>query len=739
MSVHPVIMCGGAGTRLWPASRPSTPKQFLALAGDRSMFQDTASRVMGVEDFAGLIVVGGARHERTIVEQLAAMGVSAGLLLEPEGRDSAPAMAAAAVFLAERDPDAVMVVVAADHHIPDAAGFRRALDAAVATARQGWITTLGVRPTAPSTAYGYIKPGEALSAGPARRVAAFVEKPDRKTAKAYVAARYLWNSGNFVVKAAVLVEELAAHAPDVLDSVRRALAEASVGDAFRLGAAFRTAPKISIDYAVMEKTSRAAVLPAAFAWSDLGAWDAVKAASPPDAAGNAVHGEAVLLDTSNALVRAGEGMLVALAGVRDIAVVAERDAVLVTALDRSQDVKRIVEQLARDGRPQVDRPAEPELSLRDHAARYAHWLTTAALPLWWALGADHVGGGFHEALASNAQPHPSPRRARVQARQIFTYATAGELGWPGPWRDAAGHGLTCLLRRYRRPDGLFRSAVTADGAPAEEAAGLYDQAFVLLALATVFNGDPKRTELADEAEALRQAIEAAFAHPAGGFREAVGAPFWANPHMHLLEAALAWAEAGGGAAWDDLAGRIVALALARFVDVGGGFLREYFDADWRPAEGAAGRVVEPGHQFEWAWLLDRWAERSGDAAAHAAARALYRTGGRGVDRLREVAVDELDDAGAVTRASARLWPQTERIKAALRLADGAPQAERTTCLADAASACRGLWRYLETPTRGLWRDRQQPDGSFLDEPAPASSFYHLIGAVAELRRRAPTA
>ena len=334
MALYPVIMCGGAGARLWPASRPSRPKQFLALVGERSLFQETVARCAPLASGAGrLVVVAGVAHAGWIDRQLADLGVEATVLLEPEPRDSAPAMAAAAAWIAARDPQGVAAFVASDHFIPDHDAFRRAVrEAAEAATAAARIVTLGVRPRDPSSAYGYIEPaGRGLSA-----VDAFVEKPDAATAEAYIGAGYLWNSGNFIVSAATLVDQLNRHAPQVLAAAQAALPD---GEATALTDAFRAAPKISIDYAVMEKTDAASVLEVDFEWSDLGAWDAIAATG----AGSA--GTQLVLDGENCLIRAPEGMVVAAVGVRDLAIIVEKDAVLVCDLNRAQDVKGVVEAL----------------------------------------------------------------------------------------------------------------------------------------------------------------------------------------------------------------------------------------------------------------------------------------------------------------------------------------------------------------------------------------------------------
>ncbi|MFZ5728043.1 MAG: AGE family epimerase/isomerase [Pseudomonadota bacterium] len=721
MSVYPVIMCGGSGTRLWPESRPERPKQFLALVGARSMFQDTVLRVAPLAERGEVLIVAGAGHASLITTQLAQIGVAATVLLEPEPRDSAPAMAAACAWIAARDPDGVAVVVAADHHIPDGEAFGHAARTAVDAARAGHIVTLGIAPTSPSTAYGYISPGERL--GPVCRVEAFVEKPDAQTAQRYIEAGYLWNSGNFVVAAQVLMAELETFAPEIASAAREAISHAvssdGVAPVVRLSEAFRQARKISIDYAVMERTRRTAVLPVDFAWSDLGAWEAVMAASPADDAGNVVLGDALLIDARNCLVRAGEGRQVAVLGLSELAVIADGPRILVSRLADSQKVKAAAEHFA--GRKGASIEGAAFSTLAEAADWFDVWLRASALPLWWTLGADHLAGGYVEGLTPQGRPLGAPRRSRVQTRQAYVYAVAGQLGWEGPWREAAWHGLKGFLERYRRPDGFFRALVSAAGEPLEETAALYDQAFALLAMAALHRTDPGHTDLEGQAEQLLGALQG-LRHSAGGFREIEPHVFQANAHMHLLEAAMAWIEAGGGPQWRHLASEIAGLALDRFIDPCGGVLREFFDVDWRPAHGDDGRLVEPGHQFEWAWLLTRWARlTSSDSAAQAAER-LFQAGLRGVDPVRGVAINAMNDDFSVRDASARLWPQTEWLKASLILGREA----------EALRAANGLRAYLSTPAQGAWRDKMQPDGGFVEEAAPASSFYHIMAACQEL-------
>lgn len=721
MGIYPVIMCGGAGTRLWPASRPSRPKQFIPLSGNRSLFQETALRVAPLARHgARLVVVGGVAHREAILGQLAELGLEAQVLLEPEARDSAAAMAAAAAWTARIDPDGVNIFVASDHHIPDHEAFRTAARDAAEAARAGRIVTLGVRPDAASSAYGYIAPeGEGLSA-----VRAFVEKPDTATAQRYIADGYLWNSGNFIVAAATLLEEMAHAAPAVAAAAAASLPPAAE-PVQTLSAAFLAAPKISIDYAVMEKTRRASVLAVDFEWSDLGAWDAVAATGEGDL------GAFIFEDAEGCMARASEGVVVAAIGVRNLAIIAERDAVLVCDMSRSQDVKRVVERLRTASPQHLDFPRTPVEDLTQGASRFSDWLRMRALPLWSAAG-QAEDGAFAELLALDGRVVPAHRRARVQARQIFVFAEAGRAGWTGPWRRIAGDGVARLEADYLRSDGLMRALLDERGRPLDETAMLYDQAFHMLARAAAaragIDGDHRATAATVRDTLLSQAPDR------GGLVEQGEHPHQSNAHMHLLEACLAWEAAGGDAGWARLADRIVALAMTAFIDAAGGFLREIFAADWSPAPGEDGRLVEPGHQFEWAWLLARYGRARGDADAILAARRLHAFGRRGIDARRQVALDALNDDGAPRTRRARLWPQTEWLKSALILAELSDDGERALLLEDAAAAQRALWRYL-TPD-GLWRDKLLDDGRFIDEPAPASSLYHILGAHLQLQATA---
>lgn len=723
--VYPVILCGGSGTRLWPASRPSRPKHFIPLAGNRSLFQETVQRVNSLAtDGGSLIVVAGVSHQKTILSQLSEIGASAVVLLEPEGRDSAAAMAAAAIWTRRQSPDAVNLFVPSDHHVPDYEAFHRAVRLAVEASHTGQIVTLGIVPTSPSSAYGYIAP---TSSGLCE-VAAFVEKPTESAARRYIDNGYLWNSGNFIVRADVLEEEFAQSANSLHASVTHAVdAATNESGCIVLGDAFRAAAKISVDYAIMEKTKRASVLPVTFEWSDLGAWDAVHESGEGDVG---VH---ILEDSEGCLIRANDGVLVAAIGLRNVGIVVERDAVLVTDLKRSQDVKKVVERLAQLSPRHLDFAQPPAPSFLEGATRLCTWMRTRALPTWCTLGQSD-NGAFEEVLALDGRRVLTTRRARVQARQIYVYGQAGLMGWTGPWRNTVERGMEYLNEGFSRPDGLLRSALDVAGRPTDETATLYDQAFLLLALAVAHRAIG-RPDLEARAQSVRNLLLSE-RHHKGGLIESGTRPYQANPLMHMLEASTAWEEISIDKGWSDLSDAIVTLAQTRLIDKTNGIISEFFDHDWVPLDSRQDELIEPGHQLEWAGLLARHAQARQDTELGELAWTLYQNGLDGFDPTKEVIIDSRNMNDSVRSERARLWPQTEWLKASLIFASIFDDGRREFCLNQAAKAEAGLWRYL-TPD-GLWKDKLLEVGRFIDEPAPGSSFYHIMAAYAEIERAIAT-
>lgn len=407
-TIHPVVLSGGSGTRLWPLSRAALPKQLLPLLTDYTLLQETLRRVLVLPHVAPPVVICNTEHRFIIAEQLRAIDVTAdSIVLEPVGRNTAPAIAVAALSIARHSPEGLMLVLPADHVIRDASAFTDAVAHAANVAKQGYLTTFGIHAHSPETGFGYIHQGEALhDSAHGFAVSAFVEKPDQSTAEFYLAqGGYLWNSGMFMFRVDTLLDEFRRLRPDILDACESALAGAHNDlDFVRLDcAAFTVCPSESIDYAIMEHTHKAAVIPADMGWNDIGAWDALWAMSNKDDAGNALRGDVIVDTARNNLVRA-ESRLVVILGVDDLVVVETADAVLVAHKNHAQGVKRIVDHLKAESRQEHlyhDRVYRPwgwyegidngerfqvkrimvkpgaKLSLQMHYHRAEHWIVVS--------------------------------------------------------------------------------------------------------------------------------------------------------------------------------------------------------------------------------------------------------------------------------------------------------------------------------------------------------------------------
>ncbi|WP_407496527.1 mannose-1-phosphate guanylyltransferase/mannose-6-phosphate isomerase [Pseudooceanicola sp. MF1-13] len=358
--IHPMILCGGSGTRLWPLSRKSYPKQFAKLRGDDSLYQGSAMRLSG-KGFAAPTVVTSSDFRFIVIEQAAAKEITpAEVLIEPTGKNTAPAICAAALSLDARQPGALMLVAPSDHLIPDTDAFRATVHAAVPAAQAGQLVTFGIRPDRAETGYGWLElsqPTDDFAPVP-QPLKAFVEKPDRETAQTMLSGqKHLWNAGIFLFSTTAILDAFATHAPDILSACRAALEGQEVDLAFtRLDPdAWAQLPDISIDYAIMEKADNLTVVPYAGAWSDLGDWQAVWRESPPDDNGVALNGPATAIDCTDTLLQAtNEGQPVIGIGLSDIITVAMPDAVLVAHKDRAQDVKQAVAALKEQGVPQAE-------------------------------------------------------------------------------------------------------------------------------------------------------------------------------------------------------------------------------------------------------------------------------------------------------------------------------------------------------------------------------------------------
>lgn len=405
--IIPVILCGGSGTRLWPVSRKSFPKQFWPLIGEQSLLAQTALRATGAA-FGAPIIVTNQEHRFIVAEQLRDAGITdPQIMLEPVGRNSAPAIAAAALLAEARDKEAILWIMAADAAIKDLPALHTALAAASKAAEASYFVTFGMAPTSPETGYGYIAQGAPLpEIHGAFELKQFVEKPDLAQAEKMLAAGgYFWNSGMFMFRADTILGEFETHAPEILDAVRAAMLTRTTDlDFIRLGTeAFAKSPDISIDYAIAEHTKKAAIIPAAIGWSDVGSWTALADITPKDKHGNFAQGDVILENTAESYARS-DGIMTALLGVRDLIVVTTKDAVLVAHKNEAQNVKKIVERLKKLKRPEAEehnRTYRPwgfyeslikgdrfqvkrivvwpgrQLSLQKHFHRAEHWVVVA--------------------------------------------------------------------------------------------------------------------------------------------------------------------------------------------------------------------------------------------------------------------------------------------------------------------------------------------------------------------------
>ena len=705
--IHPAILCGGGGTRLWPLSTPAAPKQFLALTGARSMVAETAARVSDPERFAPPLAIGARRHAARLRADLP----QARLILEPAGRNSAPAVAAAALAAPERD--ALVLALPADHHIAAPQAFVSAIEKAAAVAVRGEIVTFGITPDHPATGYGYI---EAEPGGEdARKVLRFVEKPDRETAEAYLkTGRFFWNAGIFLFRADVMIAALERFAPDILTAVRAALTE----DETLEEAAFRACPAKSIDYAVMEKADNIAVIPVSMGWSDLGDHRALHAlaAASPDAV--AAQGPALSTDTRRAFIRS-HGPVVAVHDLDDIAVVATPEAVLVSRLSSAPGIRNAVDRLG----------AGPAYQLSD-AIRARVWarLSDQILPGWARRAWDDDAGGFVESLDMAGAPNRAlTRRGRVAPRQVFSLAAAVQAGWD---RDGAASalvekGLAYLDGPARAPGWGWKHALTPGGED-DARRDLYDHAFVALAGSQAYaaSGAAHARALAEEAFAL---IDQHFADDIHcGWRDVETAPAnekRANPHMHLLEASLAFHAATGDPAALARA-QVIALLFERHMfDAEHGAIREVFNADWSRDARTDAAPIEPGHCFEWAVLLHELEARCGRDLASWRRRLVAFAERAGVRN--GLAADRSGVDAPEPGATHRLWPQLERLRALLL--------HPTPGIEPEAVLKRIEQDYLAPGPAWGWIDRLDADGQPAVDAAPASMLYHLMTGLAPLK------
>ncbi|ESY53075.1 MULTISPECIES: mannose-1-phosphate guanylyltransferase/mannose-6-phosphate isomerase [unclassified Mesorhizobium] len=728
------VMSGGVGSRLWPLSREDNPKQFHDLSGDGSMLAKTLRRLTArPEGETPIFLIAAERHAERVHADLAGLDLAGGgPLFEPTGRNTAAAVALAALRTLSEFGDSLVLVVPSDHEIATPKQFWQSVEAGSQAALAGRLVVFGIKPTQPETGYGYIE--VAAESGGVFDVSRFVEKPDLATAQSYLSAgTFYWNTGIFLFRAGAMRDAFAAFQPDIWQATEAAYkaATSDLSGLYMPLDLYAAIPSNSIDYAIMERAKDIVMVPAGFRWNDLGSWQSLLDVGPADANGNVVVGDVVAIDCENSYIRS-DGRLLSAIGMKDVAIVSTADATFVAPVSHSQHVKKIVEQLEKSGRletrftPAHDRVIESGAWHR----RVHHWLFEETLPLWSTSGVDERHGGFHEALGFDGEALLKPKRMRTTARQVYAFAVAKARGWDGPADRLIAHGIAFMAGKGRTDRGGWVRTLNVDGSVADPTEDAYDHSCVLLALAHAHMcGDPDALRLGQETFVfldahLEDSRMTGFLETSDGEGERRS-----NPHMHLLEAFLAWYEATGDRTYLRRAARIIDLFRSHFFDAESWTLGEYFDAGWKPAAGEKGTWTEPGHHFEWASLLTDFVARSGQGELSNFARKLYASAiANGLNRATGLAYGAVSRQGLPLDLVSRSWPQAEAIKAAIALdGPGGPDLKP-----EIEARVGRLFRWhIDPAPLGLWIDRIDERGRSLASDVPASIFYHLVCALTQ--------
>ena len=728
------VMSGGVGSRLWPLSREDNPKQFHDLSGDGSMLAKTLRRLTArPSGETPIFLIASERHADRVHADLAGLDLSGGgPLFEPTGRNTAAAVALATLRTLSEFGDSLMLVVPSDHEIATARQFWQSVEAGCAAAREGRLVVFGIKPTQPETGYGYIE--VAAQKDGVCDVSRFVEKPDLATARGYLAAgNFFWNTGIFLFRASAMRDAFLAFQPEIWNATEVAykVSTTDLSGLYMPLELYAAIPSTSIDYAIMEHARHIAMVPAGFRWNDLGSWQSLLDVGPSDSQGNVIVGDVVAIDCENSYIRS-DGRLLSAIGLKDVAIVSTVDATFVAPVSHSQHVKKIVEQLEKSGRletrftPAHDRVIESGAWRR----RVHHWLFQETLPLWSTVGVDERHGGFHEALGFDGIPLMKPKRIRTMARQVYAFAVAKARGWDGPADRLISHGIAFMAGNGRTDKGGWVRTLNVDGSVADAAEDAYDHSCVLLALAHAHMcGNPDALRLGEETFVfldahLEDSRMTGFLETSDGEGERRS-----NPHMHLLEAFLAWYQATGDRTYLRRAARIIDLFRSHFFDPESWTLGEFFDGEWKPAKSEKGSWTEPGHHFEWASLLVDFAARSGQTELTGFARKLYASAiANGLNRATGLAYGAVSRQGLPLDRVSRSWPQAEAIKAAIALdGSGGPDLKP-----EIEARVGRLFRWhIDPAPLGLWIDRIDERGRSLAADVPASIFYHLVCALTQ--------
>ncbi|MET0942284.1 MAG: mannose-1-phosphate guanylyltransferase/mannose-6-phosphate isomerase [Mesorhizobium sp.] len=727
------VMSGGVGSRLWPLSREDNPKQFHDLSGDGSMLVKTLRRLAARPAGATPIyLIASERHAERVRTDITSLNLNGGgAIFEPMGRNTAAAVAIATLqALSAFGEKTLVLVVPSDHEISTDSQFWETVERGGPAAVAGRLVVFGVKPNQPETGYGYI---EVASDGSGiHDVSRFVEKPDIEKAKAYVeAGNFFWNTGIFLFRASAMRDAFKEFQPEIWEASEAAYDAAAreVSGLYMPLEHYAAIPSISIDYAIMEHARHIAMVPATFRWNDLGSWQSLLDVSPSDKDGNVVVGDVVAIDCENSYLRS-EGRLLSAIGLKDVAIVSTPDATFVAPVSHSQHVKKIVEQLEKSGRLETKFTPAHDRAIVNGAwrERVGHWLFEETLPLWSTSGVDDLHGGFHEALDFDGRPLKKPKRMRTMARQIYAFAVAKERGWDGPADRLIEHGIAFIAGNGRTNRGGWVRTLNVDGSVADPMEDAYDHSCVLLALAHAHRaGNKDALKLGEETFHFLDA-HLEDARLTGFLETPDGAGLRrSNPHMHLLEAFLAWHTMTGERAYLRRAARVIDLFRSHFFDPESWTLGEYFDDEWRPADGEKGAWTEPGHHFEWASLLVDFAGKSGQKDLVAFARKLYASAiANGLNRATGLAYAAVSRQGLPLDRISRSWPQSEAIKAAIALDETAGPDLKPEIEARVERLFR--W-HIDPAPKGLWIDQIDERGRSLATEVPASIFYHLVTAL----------
>jgi len=728
------VMSGGVGSRLWPLSREDFPKQFHDFSGQGSMLARTLTRLQAcpLTTNMPIHIIGAEAHENHLRSEIVDHALHGGrLVLEPIGRNTAAAVACATQITLAEYGDALMLIVPSDHEITTDTDFWSSIEVGMEAAKSGRIVTFGIPPDRPETGYGYIETGSAKNG--VFDVVRFVEKPDLDTAKHYLEQEnFLWNSGIFLFSSQSMKQAFERLAPQIWQTTQVALAQArqDLTSTWLPFDPYQKIPADSVDYAIMERAENVALVPARFRWNDLGSWQALLDLQRGQGqGGNVIIGDVVAIDCAGSYLRSQSGLLSAV-GLRDMAVVKTADATFVAPVGMSQNVREVVAELEKSGRleakftPSPDRP----LANASQTSRVQHWLQDEALPFWTKHGVDERGG-FHEKLGFDGKPIATPKRMRTMARQIYVFAMAHKMGWGEINFQLVEQGLSFIAGQGRGVHGGWISSFAAQGGVFDATEDLYDQAFVLLALAHAHEIGHKRAYSWME-ETLTFLDHHMADEQAGGFFETpTGERRFrrSNPHMHLLEAWLAWFATTGEERFLKRAGEIANLFESRFFDADHWSLGEYFTHDWQAAAGSQGLICEPGHHFEWAWLLISYANQASRSELLEIARKLYASASSfGINRATGLCFNQTSKFGSSLDLNSRSWQQTEIIKAVIALnclpgLDFEPEIE---------ARIERLFRWhIDPAPKGLWIDAIDVHGRGLSREVPASIFYHLVCAL----------